>query len=130
MIDANGTLTIESPKGGHRTFRITTSKALGGKRVVALLTGSDNENDYTGFAFATDDGVKVWRRFLSTPNEKPTKWEYFGAMLDRLVGGIENPLTLDGYTVKHERKCRRCNRKLTTPESIEAGIGPECIKKE
>ena len=30
----------------------------------------------------------------------------------------------DGW---HEGRCGRCGRKLTVPESIEAGYGPECI---
>ncbi len=28
----------------------------------------------------------------------------------------------------HEGKCGRCSRKLTHPDSIATGIGPECIK--
>lgn len=28
----------------------------------------------------------------------------------------------------HEGKCGRCGRQLTVPESIEIGIGPDCIK--
>jgi len=31
--------------------------------------------------------------------------------------------------VYHEGRCGRCGRKLTTPASIEAGFGPECINK-
>lgn len=31
--------------------------------------------------------------------------------------------------VWHEGQCGRCGRALTDPESIERGIGPECIKK-
>jgi hypothetical protein len=28
--------------------------------------------------------------------------------------------------VWHEGRCGRCGRKLTVPESIESGFGPEC----
>jgi len=31
--------------------------------------------------------------------------------------------------VHHEGRCGRCNRKLTVPESIENGLGPECAGK-
>jgi hypothetical protein len=34
----------------------------------------------------------------------------------------------EGYKIQHEGKCCRCGRTLTTPESIERGIGPECVK--
>jgi hypothetical protein len=30
--------------------------------------------------------------------------------------------------VFHEDKCGRCGRKLTTPESVKSGFGPECTK--
>ncbi len=30
---------------------------------------------------------------------------------------------------KHYDKCRRCGRKLTTPESAEIGFGKTCAKK-
>jgi len=29
----------------------------------------------------------------------------------------------------HEGVCGKCGRKLTVPESIESGFGPECIKR-
>jgi hypothetical protein len=32
-------------------------------------------------------------------------------------------------TIWHPCKCMRCNRLLTDPDSIEAGIGPGCAKK-
>lgn len=123
MIEANGTFTIKSPRGGHRTFRIRTEKGLDGKRVVSMLTGPDNESSYQAFGFV-GDRVSVWRRL------RGTDFETYGRMLDRLLAGINNGLGLVGYEVLSERKCRRCNRKLTTPESIESGIGPECARKE
>jgi hypothetical protein len=29
----------------------------------------------------------------------------------------------------HDGKCGRCGRQLTTPDSVQSGFGPECIKK-
>jgi hypothetical protein len=31
-----------------------------------------------------------------------------------------------GFNLQHAGKCGRCGRKLTVPQSIETGIGPEC----
>ena len=42
---------------------------------------------------------------------------------------IEADKPTDGFEFWHEGKCGRCGRKLTVPESIEAGIGPECAGK-
>jgi len=36
--------------------------------------------------------------------------------------------TLSGVKIFHEGKCCRCGRRLTTPTSVQNGIGPECIK--
>jgi len=34
-----------------------------------------------------------------------------------------------GCTILREGRCIRCNRKLTHPDSILSGIGPECALK-
>jgi DNA-directed RNA polymerase subunit RPC12/RpoP len=31
--------------------------------------------------------------------------------------------------VYHEAKCARCGHRLTVPESIETGFGPNCLEK-
>jgi len=125
---SNGTITIESlrPDGGHRTFRIRTqpedSNFAPGRRVVALLSGPDNESDYTGFAFVAEDGggVDVWRSKRGM-DEKRSTWEWYADMLTR--PGIYQT---QGYRYLVSQRCRRCNRKLTDPISISEGIGPEC----
>ena len=33
-----------------------------------------------------------------------------------------------GFEFWHEGRCCRCGKRLTVPESIQGGIGPECIK--
>jgi hypothetical protein len=41
-------------------------------------------------------------------------------------GGARLERILPGYRLLVEGTCVRCNRRLTTPESIESGIGPVC----
>jgi len=36
----------------------------------------------------------------------------------------------DVLGVWHEGRCGKCGRRLTTPESIESGLGPICAKKD
>lgn len=31
-----------------------------------------------------------------------------------------------GYSIKHEGRCGRCGHPLTTPESLDTGLGPDC----
>jgi hypothetical protein len=118
----NGTITCSNPQTGEsRTFRIKTqaadSKFAAGQRILSLLTGPDNESDYQGFAFVDSMGrVRVWRSRLGTQFEK----------LGRFVERLEYHQQTHGIQVQWAAKCRVCNRKLTTPESIASGIGPIC----
>lgn len=126
----NGTYTIESPKGGWRTFRIHTQKATAkfapNERIVSLLTGPDNSNDFTRFGFLKADGqILLWRK------HRTETFEQYAKMLRQfMLLGDECQIARMGYKIKVSRCCRRCNRKLTTPESIDAGIGPECAGRE
>src|SRR6185369_7175488 len=63
----NGRYTIESKQTGeHRTFWVETQPAdaefAPGKRIVSLLTGSQNDDPscYTPFAIVDDRGIHVW----------------------------------------------------------------------
>lgn len=121
----NGKVTIENPEtGNHRTFSISTvqnkQSGLYGKRIVALLTGPNNEDDYTGFGFVTPQGdIKIWRK--KSGNKI---WHTYRDMLLNSSKWIEK-----GVRYHVEGRCRVCNRTLTVPESIESGIGPVCAKR-
>lgn len=118
----NGRVTILNPEtGGHRTFRIRTKSERAsfapGKRIVELLTGPDNGSDYQPFAFVGDNGrVIVWRK------KRGGAFDTFADMLNRPLAWE----TSRGLEYSFEVKCRRCNRDLTDPTSIELGIGPVC----
>ena len=138
----NGTFSVRSrASGNHRTFRIRTWKGRDGQppRVVDLLTGPNNTQDYTGFAFLNEPqlAVTVWRRFRGGPTG-PSQWDRLAEVV-RVVAfgpdGADHPAMrghpwLAGLEVSVARACRRCNRLLTTPESVAAGIGPECAGRE
>jgi hypothetical protein len=130
----NGKITIESPKGGHRTFSIKTqeddAKFAPGKRVIALLAGPDNENSYKGFGFVNETGIYIWNSKKAPEGQPLTSWQVFGAMIWNLANkGEESSYYKMGYRMLIEKKCLVCNRTLTTPESIANGIGPICAGK-
>ena len=122
----NGTITIRNPETEvHRTFRIRTQKKdsrfAPGKRVLSLLTGSDNTRDYSGFAFIEDDGtVRAWNRHIGTQYERYA----------RLIQNLESETERWNLDVQWSAKCRCCNRELTDPTSISTGIGPVCGGRE
>lgn len=118
----NGFYTLAFPDGSHKTFRIHTktedAKFAPGKRVLSLLIGPENTSDYEGFAFVDDNGITVWKRF------KHARQTEYARLLWMLTTGCE----AEGYELLVSRRCLRCNRPLTQPHAIEAGIGDECLR--
>jgi len=128
----NGKITITNRgTGEHRTFEIKTqgpeAKFAPGERVVALLTGPNNERDYAGFGFFKErSGVIVWKKKRGAA--RPSSFDWFADMLNVLLGGFRSVYGKDwsAYLVQHETTCLVCNRTLTEPISIQTGIGPVC----
>lgn len=135
ILTHNGKITMRNPATGqHRTIRIHTQKAddsfAPGERIASLLSGSNNETDYTQFAFIKSNGrVIVWKRFrgenMAEGNGGPSQYE-------KLAWMIQDPARFERQGVEYmfTTTCRRCNRTLTTPESIRSGIGPTCAQLE
>lgn len=123
ILAGNARVTLVSKKTGTRfTYRVrrpSDDKPW----FVSLLTGSDNEADYTFFGTIFSDGrykhsakSRIGAEALST-----RVWAWFAELLARAE---TLPADLE---VHHEGRCGRCGRALTVPESIESGFGPECI---
>lgn len=132
----NGKYTVDAA-GEHMVFEIATVRrgGLEGKRIVKYVRGESK----TGFAFLGRDGsLRVWRRYAGDRRwERIIEWgkvalEYAPAFsaVPQIGGAPRIRIESNGWTIQLARKCRRCNRELTVPTSIEAGIGPECMSRE
>jgi len=88
---------------------------------VYVLTGPDHY-EYLGCIF---DRSKFKRTSGSRIREEAQSNVAFAWVWKTLVGGKMHP----ELAVWHEGRCGACNRRLTTPESIETGIGPTCAKR-
>ena len=89
---------------------------------VSVLTGCDNESSYSflGTNFTKDNYTHSKKTSVTEDADSVKVWKWL----------CENWSTLGMYpTVEfwHEGRCGRCGRKLTVPESIDTGFGPECI---
>jgi hypothetical protein len=118
-----GTYTVVFDDGDYRTFKVTADEAdeefWNERTVIRLLTGPDNESSYTGVAHVTDDGrVVVWKKARDA--------ERLNEALRVLVGDPKAAASAYGL---RSGKCGLCGRTLTTPESLERGIGPVCAEK-
>jgi hypothetical protein len=124
----NARLTLVSERTGTRfTFRIRAKAVKSGEApappwFVSVLTGRENESDYTFLGTIFEDRVTYRHGRKSTvspeaPSAKGFAWAWTFIAKGELPPGCE---------VWHEGRCGRCGRALTVPESIALGIGPEC----
>lgn len=117
-------LTVVSKATGNRlTFRVKKSKD-GKVFFVSVLTGPQNTSDYSYIGFMDKDG----RGFRWTDKSKVARdsksfrtWEW----VCECFQAKHMPTSAEFW---HDGHCGRCHRLLTVPESIERGIGPECMK--
>lgn len=90
---------------------------------VSLLVGANNESDYMFIGCITDQ--KGFFQTAKSQHKGLAPALAFGWIYSRLLSGI-----IDSRTeIWHEGRCCKCNRKLTTPESIERGMGAECYSR-
>jgi hypothetical protein len=123
--------------GPHITFKISTGKkgSWEGKRIVSLLTGPDNENDYRGFAFlltSAQDGkpyVACWRRFKADHGKPKSMWEHRADHISALIQRSDKLEQAGISYALQSGNCRRCGRTLTRPDSNARGYGPECYSQ-
>jgi hypothetical protein len=122
VLAGNAIFTLSNPNtGGRFTYRVRASKRDPSLRLVSVLTGPDNSSDYTYLGLVNGEG-RFFHGKKSTiasdaPSVKAFAWFW---------NHVENPAPA---IVQHEGRCGRCNRKLTVPESIATGLGPECAGK-
>ena len=114
QIPATGIYTVEID-GDHRTFRIVKQaeddKFLPGQYILQVLNGPDNTSDYKGVGNFKANAFKPWAK------DSQGSWVPFARIL-----------LADPESVLKAQNCWRCNRVLSTPESVIRGIGPECEK--
>lgn len=121
--------TVASPDR-HFTYRVTKREPDPNSRYttpayfVSLLTGSDNENDYTYMGMLEASSGRVYLTKASKYNAQSTPFKVVNWGLGLVWRGRPAP---DGYSIHHEGRCGRCGRTLTHPESIVTGFGPDCI---
>jgi len=121
----DGTYTVILPGGDYRTLKIRTQDQDAtfkpGTRLISYLNGPDNWKNYQGFGEVLPGNVlKVWLKHQSATQ--------IIACAHILLSGPEAMVDgLMAYGIA-SGSCGVCGKKLTTPESLERGIGPECAK--
>lgn len=127
MLAGKALFTLRSKLTNNRfTFYVEQARDKKPIYFVSLLTGQNNETDYTyiGFIKVTDGYPVFSKGAKGNVAETATSFLAFNHVFKHLSNN-ENINTLE---IWHEGYCCRCGRLLTTPESVDRGIGPECIK--
>jgi hypothetical protein len=103
-------------------YAVRKARALRGVRFVMVMTGADNENDYTYIGHISEDRrFRLDRRSrLATETPSVRAWRWFWRVLR------ERHDSLDQCEVWHDGRCARCGRLLTVPDSVARGLGPVC----
>lgn len=119
----NATFTITSNKTNTRfTFKIRKPEE-NSPWFVKVLTGNNNENDYTflGTIFQDNNFRHGSKSPINrnAPSAKAFNWLWMH----------RNHIDQCNVQIHHEGKCCRCGRTLTVPQSCELGIGPECAEQ-
>jgi len=129
MFAGRAVVTIANVETGNRfTYKVKRMEGDDGvvRYFINLLRGPDNEDDYSymgmmvegqGRGMITTRASKVTERAVSF---QAFNWVLAALRADRLPEKIK---------IYHEGRCGRCGRRLTVPESIEMGLGPECAKR-
>jgi hypothetical protein len=122
-------LTLESKKTGKwYTYSVSRARdrATGEPKdfwFVGLLSGPDNTADYQYLGMLDGSGFRLTKASKLTADSAPVRgFNYFWKHI------TQDQLPTD-MTVRHEGSCGRCGRTLTTPRSLQLGIGPECAAK-
>lgn len=129
----NGVYTLDNGTQ-HMTFRIKTRQRgeFAGRRTIAKMA---SYGEFREFGFLQETGtIAAFRRVRAERNEQYMRW---AEIMIRMARARQRTLLVDGptgadrvtFSLQETRSCIRCNRALTTPTSIEAGIGPECAAR-
>lgn len=117
--------TVSNSKGEHFTYRVSAPDDFNPESpiwFVSVLTGPNNTSDYTYAGLLRDGGV-VHQTKGSKIGPDALSWKVVVWAIKQVW---EEKALPDGYDIKHIGRCGVCGRPLTTPESIESGIGPIC----
>ncbi len=132
VLAGNSLFTIRNSKNGSRfTYKVKVPKDTDPEKAnfffVKLLTGSDNNSNYSYIGYIKSGPPQPYFIYgnKSKISEAAPGVKAFDFVFNKIIGPQSFHPDLE---VWHEGKCCRCGRKLTVPESIESGIGPECSR--
>lgn len=129
ILGGKATVTLESKATGKWfTFKIRKHKNdATNLYFVSLLQGPNNNTDY-GYLGTIFNGDNFRLTSKSRISNEAVSFKAFDWAFKYVMFGSDK--LLDKINIFHSGTCGRCGRKLTVPESITTGLGPECAKRK
>lgn len=137
ILAGDAIFTIEIPEKfrndgkSHYTFKIEhveKNERFPESWFAKTLVGPDNSTDYAylGMLDSFTGQVRTTTKSKFAPDCH--RLRVLNRILARVWCDDHAAYETHGFETHHEGKCGRCGRRLTVPESIETGIGPECCR--
>ena len=124
----NATITLQSGvTEQHFTYKVKRYKDTDNLYLITLLSGPNNDEDYQYVGCYYSD-TKYFHAASPWKDRAKMAWPKSLRAISFFFDKLYN--IPDNLHVFHEGRCGRCGRKLTTPESILRGFGPECMRYE
>ena len=90
--------------------------------MISMLVGPDNRSDYWRVGEVAANSIRAFGRYGD---------EVLLNHFYKLAREIQGPVVSDDHwSLMRAATCCVCNKKLTTPVSIAAGIGPVCAGRD
>ncbi len=126
VVAGNACFTVSNGAGNWYTFKVRRKEFENGVRYFAkFMNGQDNEGSYAYLGMIDPEALT----FRTTPASQnlagSTPAKALAWALDVLAGRSTGERQAAAEIMPSTRCCR-CGRLLTTPDSVNAGIGPEC----
>lgn len=115
-----GRYTVVFADGAHRTLEVSPAGVsfASGPLLISFLCGPDNTSDYRAFAHVDHSGrVRLWRRYRSD-----------SALAHAALVLVADPAAAARAYAVESKRCSRCRRPLTRPDSLERGYGERCAR--
>ena len=123
-LGGNATFTLVSnDTKRYFTFKMVQAEDNPVLYFVRLLFGANNTKDYRYVGCYYSD-TNTFYPIKEYRNREKYTWPASMRAIGYFLDHLDN--MPDKLIVYHEGKCARCGRKLTTPDSISCGFGPEC----
>ena len=134
MYAGNSTFTIQNTETKNRfTYKLQVPDDKKHKMehekvwFVKVMTGTDNEDSYTFIGTLFPEGSGIVKNYRHSKKSRITNQAQSVKVFVWFMTALQTNTIPPQVEFYHEGRCARCGRKLTVPESITSGFGPECI---